>query len=256
MSTIRPLPIAVPAPFRIIAHRGASAYAPENTLAAFALAQQMGVREVELDTQLTTDGMVALCHDTTLARFGHGAQVVEEMAWSDLADLDMGSWFSPFLYGGERMVHLGQLFQRFGRGLIYHIELKGQTPGLAAAVHALINEFDLASSCFVTSFSYDLLVAMRQESADLRLGWLVREIDEDMLAKAAAIDLYQLCPQAKNVTPIMVAAARSVMTEVRAWGLLGERINTQAADIISLIEQVLESGCDGMTINWPDWVSH
>ena len=62
------LPMPVPADFRIIAHRGASAYAPENTRAAFDLALQMGVTEVELDAQLTTDGVVALCHDETLAR--------------------------------------------------------------------------------------------------------------------------------------------------------------------------------------------
>ena len=85
------LPIPVPPAFRIIAHRGASAYAPENSMAAFALAQKMGIREIELDTQLTPDGVVALCHDRTLARYGHGAQAVEEMNWADLAALDMGA---------------------------------------------------------------------------------------------------------------------------------------------------------------------
>ena len=60
------LPIPVPPDFRIIAHRGASAYAPENTKPAFGFAQRMGISEVELDTQLSADGMVVLCHDLTL----------------------------------------------------------------------------------------------------------------------------------------------------------------------------------------------
>ena len=108
------LPILVPPAFRIIAHRGASAYAPENSMAAFTLAQKMGIREIELDTQLTPDGVVALCHDRTLARYGHGAQVMEEMNWADLAALDMGAWFSPYLFGGERMITLEQLLARYG----------------------------------------------------------------------------------------------------------------------------------------------
>jgi glycerophosphoryl diester phosphodiesterase len=251
---IRSLPIPVPPSFRIIAHRGASAYAPENTLAAFTLAERMGVREVELDTQLTTDSVVALCHDRSLARYGHGERIVEEMDWSVLSALDMGTWFSPFLYGGEPMPQLDQLFAHFGDRLLYHVELKGHAPALPAAVHALIDRFELAQSCFVTSFAYDALVAMRAESADLRLGWLVEDIDEDVLAKAEAIQLYQICPRAENVRAETVQEARAVVREVRAWGVNGESVRYQSAEIISLIQRILDAGCDGMTINWPDWV--
>ena len=248
------LPIPVPPTFRIIAHRGASAYAPENSMAAFALAQKMGIREIELDTQLTPDGVVALCHDRTLARYGHGAQAVEEMNWADLAALDMGAWVSPYLFGGERMITLEQLFARFGDQFIYHVELKGKSPQLAAAVHALIQHYNLQECCFVTSFAYDWLVAMHALDPALRLGWLVRAIDEPCLAQAHALKLYQLCPMAGLVTPEMVAAARATVTEVRAWGVAGETAGGQNAEVIALIERVLAAGCDGMTINWPDWV--
>ena len=60
------IPIRVPAAFRVIAHRGSSAYAPENTRPAFELARAMGIAEIETDVQLTTDGVVVLCHDTGL----------------------------------------------------------------------------------------------------------------------------------------------------------------------------------------------
>jgi glycerophosphoryl diester phosphodiesterase len=253
--SIRPLPIPVPTPFRIIAHRGASAYAPENTLSAFTLAEQIGVLEVELDTQLTTDGVVALCHDLTLARYGHGERMVEEMTWRALAELDMGSWFSPFLYGGEPMLSLEQLFVHFGDRFLYHVELKGRASALPAAVYALIDRFGLAQSCFVTSFAYDALVSMRRESAALRLGWLVEIVDEEVLARAEAIHLYQLCPCAGDVTAEMVSAARTVVPEVRAWGVNGESVRQQSAEIITLIDRIVEAGCDGMTINWPDWAA-
>ncbi|MCB0112717.1 MAG: hypothetical protein KDD84_01450 [Caldilineaceae bacterium] len=255
MQPIPPLPIRVPPSFRTIAHRGASAYAPENTLPAFELAEGMGVLDVELDTQLTTDGVVAICHDTTLARYGHGDWIVEEMSWAELASLDMGSWFSPFLFGGEHMTRLDQLFDHFGDRLVYHIELKGRAPGLAAAVHAQIEQHGLAESCFITSFSYESLVAMRKKSSSARLGWLVRGIDDDVLTKANALGLHQLCPQAAVVTAEMVTAARRVVTNVRAWGIQGTHVSQHPAEVIALIERVRDAGCDGATINWPDWIA-
>ena len=250
------LPIVVPPQFRIIAHRGASAYAPENTMAAFELAARMGVTEVELDVQLTQDGQLALCHDTTLDRYGHGPRVVEEMTWPELAAQDMGSWFSPFLYGGEPMIRLNDLFTRFGADLTYHVELKGRAPGLAAATHRVITRFGLAGRCIVTSFSFDALAAMRAQSATMRLGWLVQQIDADSMDRARELDLYQLCPDAAHVTPEMVPRARAVVAEVRTWGLLGADVRNQAATVQALIRRTVDAGCDGMTINWPDWVAN
>jgi len=248
------LPIPVPSHFRIIAHRGASAYVPENTLAAFQLAYDMGVTEIETDVQLTTDGVVVLCHDRTLARYGHGEQVVEAMAWGDLATLDMGSWFSPYLHQDKRMLTLDALLATFGDRLTYHLELKGHAPQLAAATHQLIITYRLHSNCLITSFDDNWLATMQQIDPTLRLGWLVTTIDEQVIARAKALRLYQLCPRADQVTADMVAQARTVVTEVRAWGLQSERVASQARDVQALIHHILVVGCDGMTINWPDWV--
>ncbi|MEZ4714051.1 MAG: glycerophosphodiester phosphodiesterase [Caldilineaceae bacterium] len=248
------LPIPVPPHFRIIAHRGASAYAPENTRPAFQLALDMSVTEVELDTRLTADGVIALSHDNTLARYGHGEQTVEALTWAELAALDMGSWHSPHLFGGVQMLTLAQLFAEFGNRFIYHVELKGDTPDLPAAVHRLIEQYNLYDSCIITSFMVESLAAMRQISPHARLGWLIRQIDDNALQAARDLNLFQLCPMAKNVTPAMVQQARQVVPEVRAWGVNGETVASQSRDIIALIQNVLAAGCDGMTINWPDWV--
>jgi glycerophosphoryl diester phosphodiesterase len=248
------LPITVPAGFHTIAHRGASAYAPENTAAAFALAARMGVIEVELDTQLTRDGQIALVHDATLARYGHGPRVVEDLTWAELAALDMGAWFSPFLFAGEAMITLDDLFATYGDRLIYHVEIKGRAAGLPAAVYNTIQQHRLTGRCVITSFSYDALVATRALTDELPLGWLVRRIDAETLVKAKAIGLAQLCPNAAQVSAAQVALARQAVREVRAWGLNGDSTHTQSADVIALIGQVVEAGCDGMTLNWPDWV--
>ena len=252
------LPIPVPPAFRIIAHRGASAYVPENTLAAFQLAYAMGVTEIETDVQLTTDGVVVLCHDRTLARYGHGDQVVEEQTWAELAGLDMGSWFSPYLHHDKRLLTLTDLLATFGDRFTYHVELKGHAavPQLAAATQRLIVEHRLQEHCIITSFADASLVAMRNVDPSLRLGWLVQDMDDAILARAKALGLFQLCPKADKVTKTLVQQARTVVTEVRAWGLNSDSVSSQAKEVQALIHNLLAAGCDGMTINWPDWVRH
>ena len=90
------LPVRVPVGFRIIAHRGASGYAPENTLAAFRLAERMGVTEIELDVQFSKDRQLVICHDPVLDRYGYPGLRVADSTLDELLTLDMGSWFSPY----------------------------------------------------------------------------------------------------------------------------------------------------------------
>ena len=181
------IPIRVPKAFRVIAHRGSSAYAPENTLPAFRLARKMGVAEVELDVQLTTDGVVVLCHDLVLTRYGHGDVVVEEMASDELLALDMGSWFSPHLFAATPMLSLSQLLKTHGDDFIFHIELKGRAEELAAATCAVVETHRTHKQTIFTSFSYQQLERMRNVSPGSRLGWLVQTIDEEVLDRAAAV---------------------------------------------------------------------
>ena len=115
------LPLQVPKGFRIVAHRGASGYAPENTLAAFRLAAQIGVNEIELDIRFSKDRHIVICHDRTLDRYGYPGLKVSDLTLDDLMSLDMGSWFSPFLYGGERMLTLELLFEIFQDRLVTRI---------------------------------------------------------------------------------------------------------------------------------------
>jgi glycerophosphoryl diester phosphodiesterase len=250
------LPLPVPPGFRIIAHRGASAYAPENTLPAFALAHKMGVTEVELDAQLTCDGQIVLCHDTTLERYGHGPRTVEAMRWDELAGLDMGAWFSPYLYGGTRLLALPHLFDVYHDLLVYHIEIKGTAPELPEAVHAALGLYGLYHRAVITSFSAAALAAVRALDDQIRLGWLVRTLDAEAIAQARDLQLFQLCPLAAEVNAHAVARAQQVVPEVRAWGLAGETTQGRAAKVMALIRQVVDAGCTGMTLDWPDWVRH
>ena len=241
------MPIKLPEHFRLIAHRGASAYAPENTMAAFELAWDLGAREFETDVQLTTDGVVVLCHDSTLARYGHGTLAPEQMAWDQLAGLDMGSWFASG-FAGERLVRLEELLARFGADVVYHLELKGDAEELPDWTAALVRAAGLEQRCFVTSFSERQLAASLRVAPELLRGWLVSSVDQQVLTRAVALEVHQLCIPASLADEATVRLARRVAREVRAWGL-----GSDPELAAYLLVRVLEAGCDGVTTDWPDW---
>ncbi|MGR9088798.1 MAG: glycerophosphodiester phosphodiesterase [Gammaproteobacteria bacterium] len=243
------LPFIVQPPFRIIAHRGASAYAPENTMAAFQLAFDMGVTDIELDVQLTRDREVVICHDASLERYGHSG-IVEHMNWNELSELDMGTWFSPFLFPGEKMIRLKDLFVQFGSRMNYHVEIKGKADELPDRVCRLVDRFGLKNRVIVTSFSFEILQRVRYLDREVRLGWLVPKMDGSVWAGSGRLALFQICPGADGLTERDVSLAHSVVPEVRAWGLRGER-----EDILAKIRNIIDAHCDGVTIDWPDWIA-
>ncbi len=117
---------------RWIAHRGAGQLAPENTLAAFRLGAAHGYRMFECDAKLSADGVVFLLHDDTLDRTSNGHGLGSDLSWSDLSQLDAGSWHSR-PYAGEPPPTLAAV-ARFCRanGCLLNIEIK-PTPGTEAA---------------------------------------------------------------------------------------------------------------------------
>lgn len=107
----------------VIAHRGASAYAPENTLAAFKLATEMGADWFELDCTLSKDGEVVVMHDDTVDRTTNGKGYVRDLSLYDLKQLDAGSWFAPE-FAGERIPTLGQALDLAKWKIGVYIEIK------------------------------------------------------------------------------------------------------------------------------------
>ncbi len=240
-------PVVVPEGFDVIAHRGASGYAPENTLAAFRLAREMRSTEIEFDVQLSADGVAVIVHDKTLERYGHGKRVVEELGSRELSALDMGSWLHP-RFAGERMPTLAGLFETFGAGFVYHLEVKGERAGIEEEIARIVAASGLEARVKITSFRASALERMKVLAPGLPLGRLVNALDSAALADARRMGLAQLCPRAEDVTAESVAAAKRVVPEVRAWGLSGTPDEVRA-----LIRRVVDAGCDGMTLNWPDW---
>jgi glycerophosphoryl diester phosphodiesterase len=139
---------------RIYAHRGDSAGAPENTLAAFRRALESGADGVELDVHLCATGEVVVVHDYGLARTtGLDAQV-EHTPWSTIRALDAGSWYEP-RFAGERVPLLAEVFSALGNRVHYDVEIKWTPRGIGPLEERVVREIErhgLGAHCVVSSF--------------------------------------------------------------------------------------------------------
>ena len=135
------------------AHRGASHNAPENTLAAFLLAIELGADGIELDVQLSKDGEIVVIHDLILETTTDGVGPVRERTLAELKELDAGRRFDP-AYAGQRIPTLQQVIDAVGHRLLLNIELKTMSwrdEGLAEAVVQAIEDNDLLDRTVVSS---------------------------------------------------------------------------------------------------------
>jgi len=148
----------------ILAHRGASALAPENTLEAFQLAFEQGADGVELDAKLSADGEVVVIHDATVDRTTDGRGRVASRRLAELRGLDAGRAFSPE-YQGARIPTLNEVFEAVGHRGIINVELTnyyGLPDGLAEKVCALVKRHSLQEHIILSSFlPYNLSIAAR-----------------------------------------------------------------------------------------------
>jgi glycerophosphoryl diester phosphodiesterase len=229
------------ADFMVIAHRDSSAYALENTLAAFDLALQMRCRHLELDVHLSSDGHIVVMHDETVDRTTNGTGPVGSQTLAELRALDAGAWFGP-QFTGERLPTFAEVLERYQGRVHIHTEIKGRAPHLASGTADLMRQYGMAEHVTVTAFQYLRLAEIRAYPPELPTGWLVNEVSDGTIAQARALGVAQICPKADSVTPALVRRLHAEGFVARAWGVGNE----------ALMRQVVETGADGMTVNFPD----
>lgn len=162
----------------ILGHRGASAVAPENTLAAFSRAISDGADGIEFDVRLSRDGVPVVIHDATLKRTGRIDRLVSELTAAELQEVDVGSWFGETKKKTfrEKLPTLTQVFELFSanKGLLY-IEMKcdkNEGPLLAAEVARLTREARMAERVVVESFDHAAIAAVKQIDSGIRTAAL------------------------------------------------------------------------------------
>lgn len=158
----------------IIAHRGASALAPENTMAAFRLAKQLGADGIELDVMLSADGQLVVIHDQSVSRTTNGQGKVNEMRWDELKKLDAGASFDE-RFSGEPLPLLEHVFEELGGQFLINVELKNYaTPKdqLTEKVIKLVQKTNLMDSVILSSFKATNLLKAEKLAPDLPRGLL------------------------------------------------------------------------------------
>jgi len=149
-------------PTRIIAHRGFSGQAPENTLVAIRQAIEVGADMVEVDVTLTADGHVICLHDETLNRTTNGQGLPTDHTLEAIRRLDAGSWFSPD-YAGEKIPTLAEVLETVKGRILINVEIKSEAVehDVVPKVAALIAEHEMLDSVVVSSFSPEALRQMK-----------------------------------------------------------------------------------------------
>ncbi|MEU8052576.1 glycerophosphodiester phosphodiesterase family protein [Micromonospora haikouensis] len=232
------------APMTIIAHRGASAAAPENTLVAQEIARRSGADFVENDVQPSRDGVPFVLHDATVDRTTDGSGAIRTLTAAQLKALDAGSWFAP-QYAGARLPTLAeQLADLRTRGGNLLLEIKGaHTRDEVARIVEVIRAEKMTTRVFVQSFEVDALRYTRELAPELPTGLLRSGLDADPVAVARELGV-----TAYNPTGTALLARPSVIADLHAAGVA---VMAWTVDSPAQWQQLERIGTDGIITNRP-----
>ncbi|MEU3607743.1 glycerophosphodiester phosphodiesterase family protein [Streptomyces sp. NPDC035033] len=219
-------PSAAPAPapaartLTVIAHRGASAAAPENTLVAGEVARRAGVEWIENDVRPSRDGVPYVVHDATVDRTTDGSGAVRSLTSARLDALDAGSWFAPAFAGARVPTLAAQLADLRTRGGRLLLEVKGpHSRAEVARIVRDVREQRMTDRVVVQSFDPASLRYVRELAPELPRALLRDRLDADPVAVARELGLaaYNVSDAALSARPGAVAELRAAGVAVNVW---------------------------------------
>ena len=221
------------------AHRGASEYAPENTLSSFYLGLLQGANGIETDVQKTKDGVLVLFHDDTLDRVSDSSGKLCEFTLQELRQVKIYGNSTTGFY--DRIVTLREFLEKFsGYDIDFAIELKGAD--VEEETLEMVKEFGIMNKTTFTSFQYDYIKKIKELDRTARVGWLTSSTDDEIITRILEIGGEEIAPKAELITEELVEKWRKAGLGVRAWGVFG----------VALMKKMCQLKVDGMTVNFPD----
>ena len=205
---------------RITAHRGSSSGAPENTMAALEKAVEEMADRAEIDVQETADGVIVLCHDTSLKRVAGVNKKVSDLTLEQIKKLDVGSWFSSE-YQGEQIPTLEEVME-YAKGKIdLNIEIKnlGNSSGLPEKVIELVEKHEMQEQCVITSTNRFYLKRVKAVNSEIRTGYIISAAYGNFYSDEF-IDLISI--RSSFVTERMIESAHEAGKAVHAWTVNGK----------------------------------
>lgn len=229
----------------IYAHRGASAYAPENTGAAFRKALDMKADGIELDVHFSKDDQVVVIHDYTVDRTSNGKGAVRDLTLDELKELDFGSWFNSE-FAGEPIITLDEVLALLdGWEGILNIELKSSHviyDGIEQKVVDLLHQHKRIEKCIISSFNHYSLLEIKKLEPALKIG---------LLYSAGLVDPWKYAEMvgAEAIHPFYPNAQAPIVKGCNDKGII---INPWTVDQPELIKALTQFGVDGIITNVPD----
>lgn len=224
----------------IIAHRGYSSVFPENTMAAFAGALDIGTDYIELDVQLTRDGQVVIFHDDSLERITGAEGKVSDYTLEELSQMDAGRWFSPS-YEGERIPTLWEALELISRSECrVYLELKdiGPVDGFEEKVLSVVRQCEMEDRCVFASFRYEYLAHIKELDPELLVLYNTTSC-KNSLPEEYPADYYGL--YVESIREETVNAIHQKGKQAFVW-----TVNTPIQ-----IKNVQNMGIDGIVTNYP-----
>ncbi|NYI03375.1 glycerophosphodiester phosphodiesterase [Allostreptomyces psammosilenae] len=228
----------------VIAHRGASSAAPENTIVANEVARRAGADLLEIDVQPSADGVPVVIHDSTVDRTTDGSGAVRKLTAAQIGALDAGSWFAPSFAGEEVPTFEAVLEDLRARGGDLLLEIKGaHSREEVATLVELIRAYGLTDRVFVQSFEVAALQYTRELAPELPLGLLRSTLDADPVAISRQLGLsaYNPSDAALATRPDVVDALHAAGVAVMVW----------TVDSPARWEALDAAGVDGIITNRP-----
>lgn len=221
-----------------IAHRGASAEYPENTLAAFSAAIAAGADMCELDVQRTIDGVAVVIHDDTLDRTTTGRGSVSEFTLQQVQSLRAPAKFHK-RFASERVPTLEEVFALTDGRCGLNIEIK--CAKVEGEVCSLIGKYNASQTAIVSSFEWDTLKNVQLIDPRVRVALLAEERPEALLKTAVRMNAYAINPRHDLTTPALCAAAHRAGLKIFVW----------TVDVLKRMRDLIAGGVDGIMTNHP-----
>ncbi len=229
----------------VFAHRGAMAYAPMNTLAAFALAVEQGADGIELDVWLSQDDVPVVIHDFELDHTTDGKGTVGSTPLVALKELDAGGWFDES-YAGQRIPTLGEVFEAVGGQTFVNVEIKSvvlDNKNIVWQTLQVIREHGMQERVLVSSFNPLVLRLLHKTAPDIATGYLYLGRSPWYLRWALrGITYHAEHPQASAMDAETVQKARRHNRRVNVWTVNEEDEAKRLQDL----------GVDGLITDRPD----
>jgi len=231
-----------------IAHRGASGISPENTIAAFNKAIEIGVDAVELDVHMSKDGKIVVCHDSGLNRTTNMKGLISNLNFSDIRNADAGSWFDK-KFAGEKIPTLAESLNIMMQAdVITVVEVKDRY--IAADVVYVIEETNSIDKVVVISFHANVISEVRQINPYISTGFLIGGNDKGDSKKLAVEFVRRTMETGANTLNVSYNyITKDFVYEVRRRGV---NLWTWTVDDVETMSKLLNRGVCGITSNYPN----